>query len=196
MAQKYRSAAIAVIALLALVVAVWLYRGLQSSHVELEVNDGIGLTPTQIESIKAIGQWEFLAISDEELIDTVRKGFFRNDQLARIYYGTLRLGIDMRQVGPDWIRLENDTLRVLLPPVGLLDNNFIDEARTKSFFESGKWTAQDREQMYKRAYHRMRQHCLTPANIQTAEDNARENFKKLLRTMGYQNVEVEVRSEK
>ena len=193
MAQKYRSAAIAVIALLALVVAVWLYRGLQSSHVELEVNDTIGLTPTQIESIKAIGQWEFLAISDEELIDTVRKGFFHNDQLARIYYGTLRLGIDMRQVGPEWIRLENDTLRVLLPPVGLLDNNFIDEARTKSFFESGKWTAQDREQMYKRAYHRMRQYCLTPANIRTAEDNARENFKKLLRTMGYQNVEVEVR---
>ena len=110
MAQKYRSAAIAVIALLALVVAVWLYRGLQSSHVELEVNDSIGLTPTQIESIKAIGQWEFLTISDEELIDTVRKGFFRNDQLARIYYGTLRLGIDMRQVGPEWIRLENDTL--------------------------------------------------------------------------------------
>ena len=190
MAQKYRSAAIAVIALLALVVAVWLYRGLQSSHVELEVNDTIGLTPTQIESIKAIGQWEFLAISDEELIDTVRKGFFRNDQLARIYYGTLRLGIDMRQVGPEWIRLENDTLRVLLPPVGLLDNNFIDEARTKSFFESGTWKAEDREALYKRAYRKMTAHCLTPTNLQTAEENARESFRKLLRSMGYQKTDI------
>jgi len=190
MAQKYRNIAIGTVALVAVLLLVWLYRGLSSSHVEVEVDDSIGLTPTQIESIKAIGQWEFLAISDEELVDTVRKGFLHNDQLARIYYGTLRLGIDMKQVKPDWIRVDNDTLRVLLPPIILLDKQFIDEARTKSFFESGKWTAQDREQMYLRAYIRMRQHGMTPQNIRTAEENARESFRQMLRGMGFNKTDI------
>lgn len=190
MAQKYRNIAIGTVALVAVLLLIWLYRGLSSSHVEVEVDDSIGLTPTQIESIKAIGQWEFLAISDEELVDTVRKGFLHNDQLARIYYGTLRLGIDMKQVKPDWIRVDNDTLRVLLPPIILLDKQFIDEARTKSFFESGKWTAQDREQMYLRAYIRMRQHGMTPQNIRTAEENARESFRQMLRGMGFNKTDI------
>ena len=195
MAQKYRNIAIGTVALVAVLLLIWLYRGLSSSHVEVVVDDSIGLTPTQIESIKAIGQWEFLAISDEELVDTVRKGFLHNDQLARIYYGTLRLGIDMKQVKPDWIRVDNDTLRVLLPPIILLDKQFIDEARTKSFFESGKWTAQDREQMYLRAYIRMRQHGMTPQNIRTAEENARESFRQMLRGMGCPNVKITFGSE-
>jgi len=192
MVKKYRNYAIEAAALLGLILACWLYQGITSSHIEIDTDDTIGLTPTQIESIEDIGEWEFLSVSDEELIDTVRKGFLHTDQLARIYYGTLRLGINMRQARPGWVRQEGDTLYVILPPVTLLDENFIDEARTKSFFESGKWTAQDREQMYKRAYRRMKAHCLTPANIQTAEDNARESFRKMLRGMGKENVVIKI----
>jgi hypothetical protein len=33
-------------------------------------------------------------------------------------------------------------------------------------------------------------HCLTPANLSTAEDNARDSFRKMLRSMGYQNIEI------
>ncbi len=192
MVKKYRNYAIEAAAVLGLILACWLYQGITSSHIEIDTDDTIGLTPTQIESIEDIGEWEFLSVSDEELIDTVRKGFLHTDQLARIYYGTLRLGINMRQARPGWVRQEGDTLYVILPPVTLLDENFIDEARTKSFFESGKWTAQDREQMYKRAYRRMKAHCLTPANIQTAEDNARESFRKMLRGMGKENVVIKI----
>ena len=148
-------------------------------------DDSIGLTPTQIESIKAVGEWEFLSISTEELIDTTRKRLFSDDQLVRIYYGTLRLGVNMKQVEPGWIEQRHDTLFLTLPKVGLLDRDFIDEARTKSFFESGSWKAEDREALYKRAYQKMKVHCLTPTNLRTAEDNARESFRKLLRSMGY-----------
>ena len=42
------------------------------------------MTPSEIESIRRIGQWEFMAINDEELVDTVRKGFFSDDHLVRI----------------------------------------------------------------------------------------------------------------
>lgn len=62
----------------------------------------IAPTPTQIQSIKDIGEWEFLSVSLEELTDTVRKGFISDDELSRIYYGTLRLGINMHQLEPGW----------------------------------------------------------------------------------------------
>ena len=190
MAQKYRNIAIAALAVIAVFIGYWLYQGLSSSRIEIDTDDTIGLTPTQIVSIEDIGEWEFLSVSDEELIDTVRKGFLHTDQLARIYYGTLRLGINMRQAGPHWITTEGDTVRAVLPKVGLLDKNFIDEARTKSFFESGRWTAKDREALYRKAYRQMLKRCLTPTNLQTARENAEAQFEKMLRAMGFKHVVI------
>lgn len=183
--DNIRSIAVATAVIVVVVLAVWLYRALGDARIEMGADDSIGLTPTQIESIKAVGEWEFLSISTEELIDTTRKRLISDDHLVRIYYGTLRLGVNMKQVEPGWIEQRNDTLFLTLPKVGLLDRDFIDEARTKSFFESGSWKAEDREALYKRAYQKMKDHCLTPTNLRTAEDNARESFRKLLRSMRY-----------
>ena len=188
--ENIRSITVAAAIIVVVLLAVWLYRSLGDARLEVGADDSIGLTPTQIESIKAVGEWEFLSVSTEELIDTTRKRLFSDDQLVRIYYGTLRLGVNMKQVEPGWIQQRNDTLFLTLPKVGLLDRDFIDEARTKSFFESGTWKAEDREALYKRAYRKMIAQCLTPANLSTAEDNARDSFRKMLRSMGYQNIEI------
>ena len=188
--DNIRSITVAAAVIAVILLAVWLYRSLDDARVEMGSDDSIGLTPTQIESIKAVGEWEFLSISTEELIDTTRKRLFSDDHLVRIYYGTLRLGVNMKQVEPGWIELRNDTLFLTLPKVGLLDRDFIDEARTKSFFESGTWKAEDREALYKRAYQKMTAHCLTPTNLKTAEENARESVRKMLRSMGYKNVDI------
>ena len=81
-----------------IIAVVWYYKS-QNDTVEVEVEQTIDLTPEQITSLKDIGQWEFLSIADEEMVDTVRKSLiFSDDQLVRIYYGTLRLGIDMSKV--------------------------------------------------------------------------------------------------
>ena len=66
---------------------------LKHDHIETATDQIINPTPTLIRSMQNIGEWEFLAIADEELIDTVRPGIFTNDELVRIYYGTLRLGV-------------------------------------------------------------------------------------------------------
>ena len=141
-------------------------------------------------SIKEIGEWEFLSISNEELVDTIRKGILSDDHLVRIYYGTLRLGINMHQVKPRWLTVQGDTVTAVLPKVGLLDKDFIDEARTKSFYESGRWQAKDREAMYKKAYRQMLKRCLTPANLKTAQENAEAQFRKMMLSMGYKNVQI------
>ena len=163
----------------------WLMFCEKDNSMEIAVDDKINDTPTQIERIREIGEWEFLSISNEELVDTVRKGLFSDDHLVRIYYGTLRLGIDMHQAAPDWLSVSGDTVRAVLPKVGLLDKNFIDEARTKSFYESGKWKAQDREALYRKAYQQMLRRCMTPDNLRTARENAEAQFKQMFLSMGF-----------
>lgn len=167
-----------------------LYWWNKDNHVEGGNVGETTLSPTQVKSIEAIGQWEFLSVSDEELVDTIRHGFFGDDQLVRIYYGTLRLGIDMRDTKEGWMQADNDTIVCTLPAIKLLDNNFIDEAKTQSFFESGKWTGKDRQDMYYRAYTNMKRRCLSKANISSAENNAQKQFYSMMKAMGFANVKV------
>lgn len=173
-------------------VAIWLLKG---CGVQTDTHSKISLSPTQITKIRSIGQWEFLSVSDEELIDTIRHGFFGDDELSRIYYGTLRLGIDLSETEEDWIRTEGDTVMVVLPPVRLLDENFIDEARTKAFFEEGKWSESDKAQLARKAKWAMKARCLTPSNIRSAEQNASEQFSGMLHAMGFEFTKIRFRTD-
>ena len=166
----------------------WLADKNKDNSISIGTNQQIDITPTQIQSIKNIGQWAFLTINDEEMIDTVRTGFFSDDQLVRIYYGTLQLGIDMNDTSDEWITRSNDSIVILLPEVRLLDKNFIDEARTRSFMESSKWTSADRHALYRRAQAAMIRRCVTPANLRSAEQQAATQFDELMRAMGFNNV--------
>ena len=168
----------------------WLRDLTKNDHFTVGSDTQIDVTPTQIMSIKAIGEWEYLAVNAEELVDTVRKGFFTDDQLVRIYYGTLRLGIDMIQLEPEWITVSGDSVTLLLPKVGLLDTDFIDEARTKPFFESGRWDAEAKEALYKKAYRQMETHCLTKENLQAAQANGEEQMRNMMQSMGYKNIKI------
>ena len=162
-----------------------------STPAEIVKSDTIDITPMQIRSIEQIGEWAFLEISDEELVDTVRHGFFSDDELVRIYYGTLRIGINLKEAHEGWIAMKGDTLCAILPPVRLLDSNFIDETRTRSFIETGSWTHQDRKDMYNRAVQRMKRRCLTKANYATARANAHVQMKRMLESMGFEKVKIE-----
>ena len=178
-------------AIAAVVLLTWLVQSVKKTEVSIDIDEQINVTPEQIESIKAIGEWEFLAIADEELVDTVRKGIFSDDHLVRIYYGTVRLGINMHHVEPGWIKASGDSIEVTLPKIDLLDRDFIDEARTKSFHESGRWKAEDREALYKKAYQKMLRHCVTPENIRSARQNGDAQFRHMMKTMGYEHIKIQ-----
>ena len=162
-------------------------------EVGLEHSRDIDITPAQIRSIERIGQWEFMAITDEELVDTIRhRTFQRDDRLVRIYRGTLRLGIDLTRCQEGWVMVHGDTAILRLPPITLLSNQFIDEARTRAFYERGTWDAPAREQMYQKAARQMRRRALTTDNIHQAESNAREQMRNLFRSFGFNHVEVHI----
>ncbi len=186
--SRLRLALIAAAIVAAVAAALWAARTVSRSSLSVGADKRIDITPEQIRAIKAIGEWEFLAVTGEELVDTVRRGFFSDDHLVRIYYGTMRLGIDLDETAPGWIAARGDTVCVTLPPVKLLDDDFIDEARTRSFYESGRWTAADREAMYRRAADAMRRKGLSRANIRSAESNADAQFRSMLQAMGFDNI--------
>ena len=190
MGKSFKLGLILLGAVLVIAGAFWLRSCTKGDYIEIGADNAIDASPTQIQSIKDIGEWEFLSVSLEELADTVRKGFFSDDELARIYYGTLRLGINMHQVEPGWLTAEGDSVSLSLPPVALLDRDFIDEARTKPFFETGTWKPEDREALYRLAHKNMLTHGLTKENLATAEDNAREQITSLMKTMGYKKVTI------
>ena len=170
--------------------ALWLYQQNKGNSISLDSDKAIGITPTQIRSIESIGEWEFLAIDDEEMADTVRRGFFSDDELVRIYFGTLRLGVNLHEAKQGWIWSDGDTVRAVLPPIRLLSHDFIDEARTQSFHESGTWTQADRDALYRKAYHKMKERCMNSSNLRTARENAVRQFENMLRSMGFSHVHV------
>ena len=185
---KIGAIAAGIIAIVAIVI--WLTKSVSETKMSIDADQTIDVTPEQIEQIKAIGEWEFLSVAFEEMVDTTRKGFFRDDHLTRIYYGTLRLGVDMQQVDSGWIQVRGDSIEVTLPAIRLLDKNFIDEARTKSFYENGRWKPADREALYQRARQRMLKRGLTKQYIETAKTNGEAQFRQMMLSMGYEHVSI------
>ena len=170
--NRLRTTAIAVAIIVVAVMIFWLVRVSKNNEITITADNRIDITPEQIQSIKAIGEWEFLSITDEEMVDTTRSRLFGNDRLVRIYYGTMRLGINMHHTKPGWIKPSGDSVSVTLPPVELLDHDFIDEA------------------MYRRAHRMMKARGLTPANINTARNNADAQMRSMLRAIGFRHITI------
>lgn len=157
----------------------------------VESDNRIDLTPNQITSIRKIGKWEFLSVQMEEIIDTTRSRILlSDDELIRIYRGTIRLGIDMEQLDDDWFSSRGDTAVLHLPPVRQLNEQFIDEAATQTFYESGTWSHAAREQMYREAERRMKKRLAAGYAYEQAEENGREQLTALMRTFGFRHAEV------
>jgi len=169
------------------------YNSGNDNWIEFGGNKKIDPSPIQIESIHKIQQWEFLSIDDEELIDTTITHWWKsNEHLVRIYRGCIRLGIDFKECKPNWAMSIADTAIITLPGIKLLDPNFIDEARTRSFHEDGEWNANAYQQLYKRAQREMLKKALTEKNIQKAEENATAQVSNLFRTLVYANIKVTI----
>ena len=108
----------------------------------------------------------------------------------RIYYGTLRLGVDLSKLQDDDVVLRGDTVDVTLPAISLLDNDFIDEAKTKSFYETGTWPQSTRAALFQKAKKQMLARCMTRENVHIAQYNAVEEITRVFKAMGFEYVDV------
>lgn len=157
-------------------------------------NKQIDVSPEEIRKIKDIGQWEFLSIRTEELAELDEQALLGDKQLAKIYTGTVRIGIDMKKAPDDWFTAKGDTAVLHLPAVGLLDNNFIDEAQTKAFYEKGTWRPEDKNKLYAIAHRKMLARCLTVENLRAARQQASAQFSQIFFAFGYKYVIINYES--
>ncbi|MDY3943615.1 MAG: DUF4230 domain-containing protein [Alloprevotella sp.] len=149
------------------------------------------ISPTEVRHIQETGEWEFLSISTEELVENRRKHLTGDDVLACIYRGRLRIGTDLRQISPEDIVANGDTLHLRLPKVHLLSPNFIDEAQTKVFHETGQWEAQEKKALYEKARRQMMATSLTPENLTLAQKNGETQMLRFFAPFGFKAVRIE-----
>lgn len=146
---------------------------------------------TEITSIKEIAEWEFLTVEVEEFEDTViPRMIITDDQFVRIYKGTARLGVDMKEADSNWVACSGDTATLLLPQIKILDENIIDDMQTRTFYESGKMTPAIKEALYEKAKRDMRKRALSDENVAAAKENAKAQFSYMFHSMGYSTVNI------
>ena len=170
------------------------YRNLTST--DTAVDKPIAQSPEEIVHLRSIGQWEFLSVESEELVERHHTGLMSDRDLICIYRGTLRIGVDLRKLPEDWVEVKGRNAIVHLPQPSLLDENFLDESRTTVFMEQGLFRAEEREAMIAEAKNKMKQRALSTDNLSIARRNAESQFQKLFLAMGFEDVIVEFAPQK
>lgn len=169
----------------------------ESSLLDVQHSVAIEQTPEEVRALRDIGQWEFMAINTEELVERHEAHTFGDKHLVKVFRGTLRLGIDMKQAPADWFTI--DTINVpagkraavlQLPDVTLLDTAFIDEARTTTFYEDGRFDAKAKQALYDEAAKAMKARALTEENITATRNAAKVQFTHIFQALGYDIVTV------
>lgn len=159
--------------------------------VEVTETTTIVETPNIIKSIRNIGQWEFLTINDEEVVERTHKNLILSDDyLVRIYYGTMRLGIDFQELKEKAVKVDGDSISLTLPPVKLIDDDFIDEALTKTFYESGTWDNASHKNMYNEARENMMKYGMSRENLQHTRELAEAQMRQLLQGLGFKRITI------
>lgn len=159
-----------------------------TNNLEIQKKTKIEETAIDITSVKEISEWEFLTIQREEFLQSSNS----RAKLACIYTGTIRLGLNMKHAKKNWAKCSNDTARLELPAIEILDRDFIDEANTRTFHSEGKVSATMKETMYRDAKRQMKEKALTPENIKAAETNAKEQFTHLFKSLGFKHIEIQM----
>ena len=152
----------------------------------------IAETPDEIKAVRQIGQWEFLSVQTEELVERHESRLLGEKHLVRIYYGTVRLGMDTADFSDDWFAAKGDTAVLTLPPIEILNEDFIDEARTLTFYEEGTFDATTKQAMYAEAAAAMKARALSAHNLKQAKAAAHRHFKALFQAFGFKAVEFKL----
>lgn len=187
-----------ILIVIVLLLAVWGIRSCvkvlnneESFSLTIMNDDHIDLTPAQVRSIRKIGKWEFLSVQMEELVDTTRSRWFvSDDELVRIYRGTIRLGVDMEQLSENWFQQKGDTAVLLIPPIQPLNEQFIDEAQTTTFSESGSWNHEALEGLYAKAERQMKRRLTESNAYEQAEENGRLQIAAFMQSLGIQHTKI------
>lgn len=147
-------------------------------------------TASQIEEIRSIKILEVARYECEELYEYKREGKIIDDELIKIYYGKLMLGIDFGKIKDDCLKKDGTTAHITLPDIELLNRGkVLDFSRT--FDQSGWVDNKLRQEAAKAAEEYIITKYITPETKEKARQAAVVYVDNLLKGLGYTDVVVE-----
>lgn len=147
-------------------------------------------TASQIEEIRSIKILEVARYECEELYEYKREGKIIDDELIKIYYGKLMLGIDFGKIKDDCLKKDGTTVHIVLPDIELLNRGkVLDFSRT--FDQSGWVDNKLRQEAAKAAEEYIITKYITPETKEKARQAAVVYVDNLLKGLGYTDVVVE-----
>lgn len=189
---RYAIAVVLVLSVIAALVIV-MRSAIVNSGIETKAERRVVMTPAVLDSIRAIRQWELAAVPVSAVIDTVQRRWMGlvKDRISKKYEGVLSVGIDMGNIEALRYRVEGDTITVILPDVGILDDNFMDETRTvvlRSDNDDFEARPDVRRDMLERARNRMMSEGLSSVTLSACRSRAKEEVTRSLQAIGYHTV--------
>lgn len=176
------------IATVAVIALMFFKKTASTSSLAVEKTNAIGSTVNEVTSIRKIGQWDALDVTCEELVDTTESSFWGDRVLAKIYTGKMRIGVDFTNIPDTCLRVAGDTVFVAMPHATLLTPDFIDESRSRTFYQRGHWDAAVSNALMAKAQSAMIKRNLTSERLQAAEEIARRHLGAVFEAMGYKHV--------
>lgn len=146
-------------------------------------------TPSQIEEIRQIGELEVAHFDCEELYEFKREGRIYDDELTKVYYAKLKIGIDLSEVKESDIEKDGKTIKVTLPEVRLLnEGKILDFSRT--FSQSGDVDNTFRRDAAKAAEEWIVRKYITSEVMENARRSVVSYVENYLRSIGYEEIKI------
>lgn len=168
-----------------LVVAIVAVKCMPELFSKVKDRDEIIPTATQLRDIKANNSWCFCELNiGPERVDTT-SGFAT---LSRFYYGTMHIGVNIDKTEEKWMYQKGDTFYVELPPIEVIDEEFIDESKTTTFEDThilSKWNDGDYAALLGKAHRQMLRKYYNGTNIEKAKYNGRRKMTDIVRAFDF-----------
>lgn len=179
-------------------------QGIQALFVPPPPEDTVDVRTVVVQQVRGASELTTAVFAMEAVVPTSSTRTLANYEIGRttliyVAYGEVRAGVDLSQLTSADVRVEEDTLRVLLPAPQLLDSK-IDVGRSqvydynRGFLGLGPDRAPDLQgQAQEMALQQVMVAACREGILQEASDRAELVVEQLLSTTGFATVEVESR---
>ncbi len=192
----------AVLTLVAIGVTVWVFAGLgllqlgsllRGGPVRINVDQ-----PSVVRQIRALERLETVSYTMDKIVSGERENpilpqFLAGDRLLLVVHGEAVAGVDLSKLEPSDVTVRGNSVRVHLPPAEIFTTS-LDNAKTKVYSrDTGLFSSPDLNlegEVREAAEHQLRQGALDDGILKTADANARQTITNILKSLGFEKVEV------
>ena len=192
-----------VLTLVALGVTVWIFAGLgllqlgsllRGGQVRINVDQ-----PTVVRQIRALERMETVSYTMDKIVSGERDNpilpqFLAGDKLLLVVHGEAVAGVDLSKLKPSDVNVHGSDVRIHLPTAEIFTTS-LDNAKTKVYSrDTGLFSTPDPNlegEVREAAERQLRAAALDDGILKTADANARLTITNILKTLGFEKVEVD-----